>query len=107
MLLMQSPTFEVNPAQIAALAIQRRLPLAGMFPPHADAGFLLAYGPDVDDLTRRCWIYMDRILKGEKPGDLPVQRPSKFDLILNLKTANTLGVTFPQSFMLQADRLIR
>jgi putative ABC transport system substrate-binding protein len=106
-LLMQSPTFEVDPDHIAALAIRRRLPIAGIFPPHADAGFLLAYGPNVDDLTHRCWLYMDRILKGEKPSNLPVQRPSKFDLILNLRTAEALGITFPQSFLLQADRVIK
>ena len=107
MLLMQSPTFEVNPGHIAAVAIQRRLPLAGVFPAHADAGFLLAYGPDVDDLTHRLWIYVGRILKGERASDLPVQRPNKFDLVLNLKTAEALGVSFPQSLMLQADRVIK
>jgi putative tryptophan/tyrosine transport system substrate-binding protein len=107
MLLMQSPMLEVNPQQIAGLAIRHRLPLAGVFPAHADAGSLLAYGPDVDDLTRRLWIYVGRILKGERPSDLPVQRPNKFDLVLNLKTAEALGVSFPQSFMLQADRVIK
>ena len=107
MLLMQSPMLEVNPQQIAGLAIRHRLPLAGVFPAHADAGSLLAYGPDVDDLTHRLWIYVGRILKGERPNDLPVQRPNKFDLVLNLKTAEALGVSFPQSFMLQADRVIK
>jgi putative ABC transport system substrate-binding protein len=106
-LMMQSPTFDGSASQIAALAAQRRLPIAGVFSFLADAGFLLTYGPNVEDLTRRCWIYVDRILKGEKPSNLPVQRPGKFDLVLNLKTAKALGIKFPQTLMLQADRVIK
>lgn len=106
-LMMQSPLLESSASQIAALAAKHRLPIAGIFPFLPDAGFLMSYGPDVEDLIRRCWVYADRILKGEKPGDLPIQRPGKFDLVLNLKTAKALGITFPQSLLIQSDRTIR
>ncbi|MGH8767249.1 MAG: ABC transporter substrate-binding protein [Burkholderiales bacterium] len=102
-----SPMFDGNASKIAALAAQHRLPIAGFFPFHPESGFLMSYGPDVDDLIRRCWVYADRILKGEKPGNLPVQRPAKFHLVLNLKTAKTLGITFPQTILLQADHVIK
>jgi putative ABC transport system substrate-binding protein len=107
-LMMQSPMLEGNAAsQIAALAAQNRLPIAGVFQFHSEAGFLLSYGPDLDDLIRRSWVYADRILKGEKPANLPVQRPTKFHLVLNLKTAKALGITFPQTLLLQADNVIK
>jgi putative ABC transport system substrate-binding protein len=102
-----SPMFDANAAKIAALAIQHRLPIAGLFPFHPEAGFLMSYGPDNDDLIRRCWVYVDRILKGEKPGDLPAQRPEKFLLVLNLKTAKVLGIRVPQSLLSQAHQVIK
>ncbi len=101
------PMFDGNASKIAALAAQHRLPIAGFFPFHTEAGFLLSYGPDIDDLIRRSWAYADRILKGEKPANLPVQRPAKFHLVLNLKTAKALGITFPQTLLLQADNVIK
>ena len=106
-LMMQSPMLEVNAPQIATLATERRLPVAGIFSFLAEGGFLLAYGPNVDELVVRCWKYVDRILKGEKPGDLPIQRPEKFDLVLNLKVAKALGIRFPQTLLVQADQVIR
>jgi putative ABC transport system substrate-binding protein len=106
-LMMQSPMLEVNASRIATLATERRIPVAGIFAFLAESGFLLTYGPNVDELVVRCWKYVDRILKGEKPGDLPVQRPEKFDLVLNLKVAETLGIRFPQTLLLQADQVIR
>ncbi len=102
-----SPMFDGNASKIAALAIQHRLPIVGFFPFHPESGFLMSYGPDVDDLIRRGWVYADRILKGERPGDLPAQRPAKFYLVLNLKTAKVLGITFPQTLLLQADHVIK
>ena len=101
------PMFDGTASQIATLAAQHRLPIAGFFPFHTEAGFLLSYGPDLDDLIRRSWVYADRILKGAKPGDLPVQRPAKFHLVLNLKTAKVLGIKFPQTLLLQADNVIK
>jgi len=72
----------------------------------ADAGGLMAYDVDYPDLERRAAIYVDRILKGAKPSDLPVQQPTKFSLVINLKTAKSLGLTISESFLLRADQLI-
>jgi len=107
MLMMPSPLLEGSASQIAVLASERHLPISGVFPFLADAGFLYTYGPDVDDLVRRSFIYIDRVLKGEKAGNLPIQRPAKFDFVLNFKTADALGIKFPQSFLLQASRTIK
>ena len=75
-------------------------------PPFADAGGLIAYGPDLSDFYRRAAGYVGRILKGARPGDLPVQRAEKFQLVVNLKTARALKLTLPPSFVLRADRVI-
>ncbi|PWT76600.1 MAG: ABC transporter substrate-binding protein [Proteobacteria bacterium] len=106
-LMMPSPMLEGHAKQIATFAMERRLPIAGVFPTLAQAGFLLTYGPNVDDLVRRSVVYTDRILKGERAGDLPIQHPVKFELVLNAKTANALGIHFPQSFLTRADRVIK
>ena len=69
-------------------------------------GFLMSYGQDTPDFFRRTAVYVDKILKGAKPADLPVEQPTKFKLVLNLKTANALGIGFPQSLILSADEMI-
>jgi putative ABC transport system substrate-binding protein len=91
---------------IIALINAARLP--AMYPEreYADDGGLMAYGPSIPDNFRRAAGYVDRILKGDKPGDLPIQEPVKFDLIVNLKTAKALGLTLPQSFLDRADQVI-
>lgn len=77
------------------------------FPPAAREGAVIAYGPDYSYLYRRAAAYADKILKGTKPADLPVQEPTKFELVVNLKTANALGIRIPESLLLQADEVIR
>jgi putative tryptophan/tyrosine transport system substrate-binding protein len=87
-------------------ALTRRLPSVSPFRPYADDGGLIAYGVDLKDLFRRVTVYVDRILRGHKPADLPVEQPSKFELVVNLKTAKALGLTIPPALLLQADHVI-
>jgi len=93
-------------AKLAELAARSRLPAVGLWRSSAQAGFLMSYGPELSDLFRRVATYVDKILKGAKPGDLPVQQPTKFELVINLKTAKALGLTMPRSLLLQADQVI-
>jgi putative ABC transport system substrate-binding protein len=93
--------------QIADLAIRHRLPTISGPREFAEAGGLLAYGPNYPDLFRRAAIYVDKILKGGKPRDLPVEQPTKFELVINLKTAKALGLTIPQSLLVRADEIIQ
>jgi len=88
------------------LAARNRLPTMFSFRRYVDAGGLMSYGPNLTDLSRRAATYVDRILKGTKPSDLPVEQPTKFDLVINLKTAKALGLTIPQSVLLRADQII-
>lgn len=93
-------------SRIAAFAAERRIPAASVFPDLAEAGGLLSYGIDFLDLNRRAAEYVNKILRGAKPADLPVEQPRKFELVLNLKTAKAFGLTIPQSVLLRADRVI-
>jgi putative tryptophan/tyrosine transport system substrate-binding protein len=93
--------------RIAELAAKNRLPAMYGFREFVDAGGLMAYGVNVADLCRRAATYVDKILKGAKPADLPVQQPTKFELVINLKTAKALGLTIPQSILLRADHVIQ
>jgi putative tryptophan/tyrosine transport system substrate-binding protein len=92
--------------QIAELAAERRLPAVYGNTEHAEAGGLVAYGANFLDLERRAATYIDRLLKGAKPADLPIEQPSKFELIINLKTAKALGLTIPVSLLQRADQVI-
>jgi putative tryptophan/tyrosine transport system substrate-binding protein len=92
--------------EIAEFATKHRLPSAGSFRGYALAGILLSYGPDLAVMFRRAADYVDKILKGAKPGDLPVEQPAKFELVINLKTAKALGLTIPPSLLGRADEVI-
>ena len=106
-ILIQDDPFATSSAkQIADLALRLRLPTSAGVIEHAENGALMAYGPDRNDLVRRAAVYVDRILKGAKPGDLPFEQPTKFELVINLKTAKALGLKIPQSVLLQTTRVI-
>ena len=89
-----------------ALAARHKLPAVYFARPFVTAGGLISYGPDVVDQYRRAAAYVDRILRGEKPGDLPVQEPTKYQLVINLKTAKALALTIPPSVLSRADEVI-
>jgi putative ABC transport system substrate-binding protein len=94
-------------SRLAALAAADRMLSISEFPLMAQAGFLLTYGADLDDLGRRSIAQIDKILKGARAGELPIERPTKFRLVVNLKTAKALGLTIPQSLLLRADEVIQ
>ena len=101
-----SPLARVHRNLIITLAARHRLPAVYSDPTFASEGGLLAYGPDRVELYRRAATYVDRILKGEKPADLPVQTPTKYELVINLKTSKTLGLDLPASLLARADEVI-
>jgi ABC-type uncharacterized transport system substrate-binding protein len=101
------PVFNTHRKHIAALALKHRLPAASGVKEYADAGLLMSYGANFPESYRRAATYVDKILKGAKPGDIPVERATKFELVINLKTAKQIGLTFPQSVLYRADKVIR
>jgi putative tryptophan/tyrosine transport system substrate-binding protein len=101
------PVFIAHLSRIAALAANSRLPSISGFREYAEAGGLMAYAANFSELGRRTALYVDKILKGAKPADLPVEQPTKFEFIINQKTAKALGLTIPQSLLLRADEVIQ
>jgi len=101
------PMFITHRARLATLALSARLPTMFLVRQHVEAGGLMSYGPKFSELYRRAAAYVDKILKGAKPGDLPIEQPTRFELVINLKTATALGLTIPQSVLLRADELIQ
>ena len=96
-----------NGNRIAEFALKSRLPSMYQSREAVDAGGLIYYGADLADSYRRVAYYVDRILKGAKPADLPIEQPTKFELVINLKTAKQIGVTIPQKVLARADRVIK
>jgi putative ABC transport system substrate-binding protein len=97
----------VESPRLVKLAMKPRLPATSMAIPFAEAGGLAAYGPDDDAVVERVAVLVAKILTGAKPGDLPIERPTKFELVVNLKAAKALNLTIPESVLARADRVIR
>ena len=106
LLVLVDPVFSFHRTRLAGLATKNRLPAAYTNRQPVDAGGLMSYGPSFSDLWRRAAGYVDKILKGAKPADLPVEQPTLFELVINLKTAKALGIDFPPSILLRADEVI-
>ena len=102
----ENTPFFADRRRIADLAVMHRLPTVAQAKEYAEAGGLVSYGPDYPDQFRRAATFVDKILKGAKPGDLPVEQPTKFELVINLKTAKALGLTIPPSLLARADQVI-
>jgi putative ABC transport system substrate-binding protein len=106
LLVVADSLFILHRTRIADLAIKSRLPLLG-YKELVDAGGFMSYGPSLLDFGRRAAVYVDKILKGAKPADLPVEQPAKLELVINLRAAKALGISVPQSLLLRADEVIR
>ena len=107
LLVVADPAFIFHRTRLADLAAKSHLPAAYGLRDTVEAGGLMSYGPSTPDLYRRAATFVDKILKGAKPADLPVEQPTKYELIINMKTAKALGLTIPQSLLLRADEVIQ
>jgi putative ABC transport system substrate-binding protein len=105
-LVLADPMTFAHRSQLANLAVKHGLPPVGSLRDYAEAGYLLSYWADGTDLVRRAASYVDRILKGARPGGLPIEQPTKFEFVINLRTAKALGLTIPQSLLQRADQVI-
>jgi putative ABC transport system substrate-binding protein len=101
------PLLNVNRKRIADFALKSRLPSMYQSKEAVDAGGLMSYGVNLADSYRRVAYYVDRILKGAKPADLPIEQPTKFELVINLKTAKALGLTIPPVVMMRAEKVVK
>jgi putative ABC transport system substrate-binding protein len=106
-LVLAGPVFNAPRSQVIDLAVKSRLPAIYDRRDFAEVGGLMSYGTNVVDLDRRAATFVDKILKGAKPGDLPVEQPTKFELNINLKAAKRIGLTIPPNVLARADRVIR
>ncbi len=107
LIVVSSSLIRASGRRIAALGMRNGLPIMAQSSDLVSVGALMSYGPNIADLQRRAAAYVDRILKGAKPADLPVEQPSKFDFVVNLKTAQALGLNIPQDVLLQATEVIQ
>ena len=105
--ILADPMLGSHRKRLAELSAKHRLPSISSFREHAEIGGLLSYGPSLRANFRRAATYVDRILKGAKPADLPVEQPTTFELVINLKTARTLGLSVPSSLLSRADHLFK
>jgi putative tryptophan/tyrosine transport system substrate-binding protein len=105
-ILLSSPLVFGASKQVGELALAKRLPLISLFAEFPKSGGLIAYGPNVSEMFRRCGDYVAKILRGAEPSDLPIQRPERFDLVINLKTATALGLDVPTQLQQLADEVI-
>jgi putative ABC transport system substrate-binding protein len=106
LLMLSSPIFAGNPRLLGDLAIRNRLPAINNFPDFAENGGLIGYGPDLQSLFAQAGLLARKVMQGATPADLPVERPTRFKLVTNLKTARMIGVTMPTSLLLLADEVI-
>jgi putative ABC transport system substrate-binding protein len=106
-LVLIASVFNAHRNQVISLAVKSRLPAIYPYPEFVEAGGLVSYGVSFTDLYRRAATYVDKILKGRKPADLPVEQPMKFELVINLKTAKQIGLTIPPYLLSRADRVIK
>jgi putative ABC transport system substrate-binding protein len=107
LIVLPSPMFYGERQRLAELAVRHRLPAIYEGKAYVEAGGLASYGPSFPDMYRRAATYVDKILKGAKPADLPMEQPTKFELVINLKTAKALGLTIPPSVLGRADEVIQ
>ena len=105
-ILLSSPLVFITSKQIGELALANRLPLISLFGEFTKAGGFMAYGPNLNSMWQRAGVYVGKLLRGAKPDDLPIQRPEKFDLVINLKTAEALGISVPSVLLANADEVI-
>jgi len=106
LLVVSDPIFDFHGARLSELAVKSRLPAMYGLRSQTEAGGLMSYGVDIRDNFRRAATYVDKILKGAKPGDLPVEQPTKFELVINIQAAKALGLTIPATLVQRADQVI-
>jgi len=105
-IVLQNPLFQQQKSQIVKLAAEHRLPTTTMYREYVEAGGLMSYGANLKSIYRRAASYVDKVLKGAKPGDIPVEQPTLFELVINVKTAKALGLKIPNSILVRADKVI-